>query len=117
MSKKQAPDWLVPIVTELLVNEADTSGIPLSHLCNPNRKTRPIAQARWRIMKQLRRDYTLAGYFPGKIASGEAPPISFPIIGWLLDLDHSAVVHAINNNKREQAKAVAVEPAAEGAEV
>lgn len=111
MSKKEAPAWLIPIVNEMLVNEANASGIPLTHLCNSDRKTKPIAQARWRIMRRLRDKYvTAGGRTPGLIIERESfcqdrPRLSYPIIGWLLDVDHSAVHHAIANNKREVAKA------------
>lgn len=106
MSQTEAPDWVALAANLMLIEEATAQELPLTHLCNPKRKTRRIAAARWRIIARLRAEFVRVGGRIKRRENEHETPISTPMIGSLLDLDHSAVHHAINSEKRRRAAAM-----------
>lgn len=106
MSKTAAPGWLAIEANKMLIEEATASELPLTHLCNPKRKTCRIAAARWRIIARLRAEFVRVNACVRRRQSSDERSISYPMIAFLLDLDHSAVVHAANSEKRRRAALV-----------
>ncbi|MFQ5494276.1 MAG: hypothetical protein ACE5EX_02750 [Phycisphaerae bacterium] len=95
--------WLTEKTNLALYAAATRLGVPIPRVISPRRRDKRVAAVRRHIIEWLRRDVTETN--TGEIVERAQTergdrPLSYPKIAWLLDVDHSAIVHAVKKLKK-----------------